>query len=363
MRSLGAYFEQRPNNFNLIRLVAALLVIYGHSYAVVASGGADAFTRYVGWGFFGSVGVDSFFVISGFLVTASALKADWRRYVVSRILRIYPGLIVCVLLSVFVLGPLVTTDPGYFRSSQTWRYLIRNGTGFSIEWFLPGVFGDLRDKAVNGVLWSVMLELKLYAIVLGLYLVGILQRRSLFNVLAFAVLTVGYLSPSTMLFGNSPTDLHVCSLYVFGMLLWINRDRIILNEFILLGLLCVAAITQGTNKFVVAIALLIAYSVMMAAYLPGLGWFRKVGDYSYGVYLYGWPVQQLVLKLNHNMSAPMDTLLACLIALAMAAVSWHFLEKPLLSLKDRLPRPQKVSSPEQPSPAPLNPRAASQAAG
>jgi len=180
-RCLGDYFGQRENNFNLIRLVASLLVIYGHSYALVSMGGADLFRRLIGWGFSGGLAVDMFFAISGFLVTASALKGDWRFYITSRVLRIYPGLLLSVTLTVLVVGPLLTTAPDYWKSAQVWRYWIHNSAAFTTEYFLPGVFADHRDKALNGVLWSVILEVRLYVLVLILYFLGVLQRRSLFN--------------------------------------------------------------------------------------------------------------------------------------------------------------------------------------
>ena len=342
-KSLGDFFQQRENNFNLIRLVASLLVIYGHSYAVVKMGGADLFTRLIGWGFSGGLAVDMFFVISGFLVTASALKGDWRFYVASRVLRIYPGLLLCVTLTVFVLGPLLTIAPEYWKSPQIWRYWIHNGAAFTTEYFLPGVFADHRDKALNGVLWSVIIEVRLYVLVLILYFLGVLQRRTLFNILVVSALTIGYLAPSFIPLHPGSTDMHVASLFLLGMFCWINREAMVLNEFILLGLLALAAVTLQTDKFVVAYSLLVPYAVFMIAFAPGFGWFRRLGDYSYGVYLYGWPVQQCVLLLDPNMQAWKNALYSCVIAVVLGAISWHCFERPILSLKKRLPwMPRKL---------------------
>jgi len=336
-RCLGDYFRRRENNFNLIRLVASLLVIYGHSYTVVSMGGADLFTRLIGWGFSGGLAVDMFFAISGFLVTASALKGDWRFYIASRVLRIYPGLLLCVTLTVLVVGPLLTTAPDYWKSAQVWRYWIHNGAALSTEYFLPGVFADHRDKALNGVLWSVIVEVRLYVLVLILYFLGVLQRRALFNFLVVSALTVGYLAPSIIPGHPGATDMHVSSLFLLGMFCWINREGIVLNEFILLGLLALAGITLQSNKFVIAYSLLVLYAVFMMSFAPGFGWFRKLGDYSYGVYLYGWPVQQCILQLDPKMEAWKNALYSCLVALGIGAISWHFFEKPILSLKKRLP--------------------------
>ena len=128
------------NNFNLIRLLAAWLVIYGHAWAITGSAGGDLVTRLTQFKFAGGVAVDVFFFISGFLIAASLERNDTRGYLASRALRILPALIVCVSLSVFVLGPLLTSSADYWRDPRTWDYLWANGTLWSSRYDLPGVF-------------------------------------------------------------------------------------------------------------------------------------------------------------------------------------------------------------------------------
>jgi peptidoglycan/LPS O-acetylase OafA/YrhL len=89
--------------------------------------------------------VDIFFVISGFLIAASFERSSLRGYQVARILRIFPALLVCVALSVFVLGPLLTTAPDYWINGDTWHYLLVNGSLWSTSYFLPGVFDGQPD--------------------------------------------------------------------------------------------------------------------------------------------------------------------------------------------------------------------------
>lgn len=91
--TLGYLFLNKENNFNFIRIFAAIMVIYGHSNAIVFDGGVDFVTRYLEWGFTGGIAVDMFFVISGFLVTASVSKGNIFYYFKSRLFRIYPALI------------------------------------------------------------------------------------------------------------------------------------------------------------------------------------------------------------------------------------------------------------------------------
>jgi peptidoglycan/LPS O-acetylase OafA/YrhL len=195
-RTLGDCLKEKQNNFNIIRLVAALSVIYGHADAVTGRGPADIFLQYVGFKFIGGVAVDVFFVVSGFLVAASALSGNGILYYLkSRLLRIYPALFVCVGLTVLLLGPALTVSADYWRAPETWRFLWVNASAYGTEYFLPGVFQGMHDKAVNGSLWSLAVEVKMYWIVLALYVLGILKSRSLFNGLFFCSLVVGYFAP------------------------------------------------------------------------------------------------------------------------------------------------------------------------
>ncbi|HOU65868.1 MAG TPA: acyltransferase family protein, partial [Thermomonas sp.] len=165
------------NNFNLIRLFAAWLVIYGHAWAITGSAGGDLVTRLTRFKFAGGVAVDVFFFISGFLIAASLARNTARRYLASRALRILPALVVCVALSVFVLGPLLTKAADYWRQPMTWDYLWSNSTLWASRYALPGVFGSLPQQAVNGSLWTLPIEARLYLALLVASLLGVLTAR------------------------------------------------------------------------------------------------------------------------------------------------------------------------------------------
>ncbi|MBC7601359.1 MAG: acyltransferase, partial [Ramlibacter sp.] len=105
MPTLGSLFDGRSNNFNLIRLLAALVVIYAHAPAITGLGAPEPFAQFTGK-YSGALAIDVFFLLSGFLVTASALsERGLRHFIASRVLRIYPALVVCTALMVLVLGP------------------------------------------------------------------------------------------------------------------------------------------------------------------------------------------------------------------------------------------------------------------
>ncbi|MBP6749453.1 MAG: acyltransferase, partial [Xanthomonadaceae bacterium] len=152
--SIGDAWRGGRNNFNLIRLFAAWLVIYSHAWAITGIDGSDLVGRMTITKSAGAFAVDVFFVISGFLVAASLERRTWRAFLVARALRIYPALVVCVLATVFVLGPVMTTAADYWRDATTWRYLWANATLWRAEFWLPGVFETLPRTAVNGSLWT-----------------------------------------------------------------------------------------------------------------------------------------------------------------------------------------------------------------
>lgn len=325
------------NNLNIMRLLAALSVIYGHASAITGQGPADVFLQVVGFKFIGGVAVDVFFVISGFLVTSSSLNSNGLvYYIISRVLRIYPALIACTVFTVFILGPTLTVSSDYWSSHETWDYLWHNATAYRTEYFLPGVFSASHDRAVNGSLWSLAIEVRLYVVVLLLAILGVLKRKKIFNMFFFGSLFVGYFSPNafSLLFANS-NHLHVGMMFLMGSFAWINRADILISPVVLLPMLFFAASLHGTASFGVAYSMLLPYLVLILAFTSCrcLSWISNVGDYSYGIYLYGWISQQIIFMLMPEVTNVVNAVISCVLATTFAAVSWHTLEKPVLALR------------------------------
>lgn len=333
--TLGNAWATGRNNFNLIRLVAAWLVIHGHAWAITGSAGGDLVATLTGIKFAGALAVDMFFVISGFLIAASLERNSAGGYLLARALRILPALVACVGLSVLVLGPLLTTDTGYWRSPLTWDYLWVNASLWSSRYFLPGVFEGLPNAAINGSLWTLPVEARLYLALLGASLLGMLAPRRYVPAWALAM---GAACAFVLL--RRPLPEHLANytwctaFFITGTLLWVLRDRVRLSPWPLLGLLALAAATRGTPAFVPAYFLLACYGTLWLGMAPALPRIRET-DLSYGLYLYGWPAAQLVQSVApggpwHN------TLWATLLAGGLAAMSWFAIERPALRLKRRL---------------------------
>lgn len=338
---LGARARGRDNNFHLVRMLAAMLVLVSHSWPLTGTP-SDPFERVVGFSL-GHLGVDVFFVVSGFLVTGSLFARDsLRAFVEARARRILPGLALAAFGVAFVLGPLVTTWPlaRYLTAWATWRYALQNSLTWPLGvcWTLPGVFaGNPGGPAVNGALWSLPWELTMYALLVGLGLllrVARLGRETVGRlVVAIAVLaTVGFAvneaADLTRRF-EIVQGLRLTALFFTAGAVKVHEARVALRgsfAWLALGLLGLAV--WRAPWFAVAYPAALAYSVLWCALVPGgvLRAYRRVGDYSYGFYLWQFPVQQCLVGAVPGLS-PLALMLAAFpLTLGLAMLSWHLVE-------------------------------------
>ncbi len=336
----------RANNYDFIRLVAATLVLVSHAFPLT-TGDNDSeplwwLTR--GQAPLGSLAVGVFFFVSGLLVTQSyerstgVLNFAWKRA-----LRLFPGLVVVVLLTVFVLGPIMTSLSlgDYLSSLGTWDYL--QNAVLRTRDHLPGVFETVPfARAVNGSLWTLPYEVRCYVVVAGLGMLGLLSWRvTALLLLASLTISIAFIAYPEALRGMPGAAVlrHSADLFGFfgvGMLCWLRRDVAPTGLFPLLagGLLLLAA-TQ-TPVFVPLSAIAAGLIIPPLAYWEA-DWPRRVtatGDCSYGLYLYAFPIQQAMVAL---WPAPpswwLNILVAAPVTLLLAVLSWHFVERPLLALK------------------------------
>jgi peptidoglycan/LPS O-acetylase OafA/YrhL len=332
--SIGRLHQSGQNNFHLIRLFAALAVIYGHAWPITGTGGGDFYLMLVGNKFIGGVAVDIFFVISGFLIASSLERSSLPRYLWARGLRIYPALIVAVVLTVFLLGPILTTSADYW-SSPTWRYLFKNALATGTEYFLPGVFETHPDHAVNGSLWSLPVEVGMYIIFAGLSVTGLLQRDRYTWLVVGLGLGALALAQSSPWFAAHPNWVNCSALFFAGGLVWKWRDAIVLHPLGMVGVLVGCVILRSNPWFEIMYSIALVYLVFFVAYAVKLPHIRT-RDLSYGTYLYGWPAQQIVFGLGIGTTPYLNLFGAAAIAMGMAFLSWEFVERPMLRLKGRV---------------------------
>lgn len=342
---LNGSLHARENNFDFLRFFAASLVLLVHSYPLTGRRPEEPIELLTGYENGGSFAVSIFFVISGYLITSSWLNSSSpTSFLIKRALRILPALALAVLLSVFIIGPLVTTEsPGdYFASSTTWAYLLN--IFLATHYDLPGVFDqNIYPDVVNGSLWTLPLEVMMYLGVLAMGLTGILNRRLIALPIAFFAVghfwLVGWLGITSFLVQNI---FQLGLFYYAGSAIYLYRDSIPWRGWIagMLVLALVLTFHRPIGPVVYAVAL--PYLVIYLAYapLPWLARFGKYGDFSYGMYIYAFPFQQLtVYLLGHEIGILWLTLISFVPTLVLAALSWHLIEAPAMKLKRLFARP------------------------
>ena len=341
-------FHTRENNFDFLRFFAAALVLFAHSYPLVGRRGDEPLTLLTGYEKGGSIAVGIFFVMSGYLIASSWLASSSpKSFLIKRALRIFPALIVAVLLSAFVIGPLVTQFDlaRYLAADGTWTYL--QNILLVTRYELPGVFtGNAYPDVVNGSLWTLPLEVLMYIGVMILGLTGFLTRRLIF--LPIAVLAVGHF----WLLGKLGIESYFIKnifklglLYYSGSALFLYRDDIPWRGWIAALLFAALVATFRTDIGPLVYFVALPYLVLYLAYapLPLISRFGKYGDFSYGLYIYAFPFQQLTIYLFGPQVGVLGlTLIAFVPTLILAALSWHLIEAPAMKLK------RLFASPPQP---------------
>lgn len=347
------------NNLGFVRFVAALLVILSHAYPLTLGPSAnntyEPIYRLTGQQTGGGLAVAIFFLVSGFLVTAS-----WERsrspvaFLRARLLRIYPGLITVVVVTVVVLGPLMSTYPpdSYFSSRATYAYLLTALTADS-GYRLPGLFESLPYHHTNGSLWTLTWELLCYAGLLVLGVLRLLRFRLALLIVVLLHLALHYVGVTEYVLFRYGLDWPVEPLNAFfsvrtyrnlayfpttflaGALFYLYRDKIRLTRqgALLATLALLLSVTLG-KYFFYALPTAGAYILFYLSALPSrLNTFGSKSDYSYGLYIYAWPIQQTLCVLFGGVITPLLNFgLAIPLVLAAAFLSWHLVERPALRL-------------------------------
>jgi peptidoglycan/LPS O-acetylase OafA/YrhL len=329
-----------------MRIIAALGVLLSHSFALVTgSGAAEPLRSQLGMTL-GTMAVDIFFITSGFLVTGSLLsRQSTIEFIAARLLRIFPALLIMTFITVFIIGPYFTSIDiySYFFDKVTFNYFFKNITLiFGIAYELPGVFEQLPfKKAVNGSLWTLPAELGMYVALLGIWISLSLVRRRRVALFRALILLIG--TGALMVFFVSHFYYHserniFRLVYVFflGSAFYVLKNHIYLSSKVFVSLVLILALsTMNRDSFFMTYYLVLAYLIFWFAYIPSglIRIFNQAGDYSYGIYIYAFVLQQCVMASVSNLSAIQLFGWSSLLTFIFAFFSWHFIEKRALFYK------------------------------
>lgn len=357
--SLAEALGGHQNSLGLIRLVLASLVIFHHAYPLGGFGGDPGLIHTQGQASLGSISVAGFFAISGYLIMKSGMSADVVQYFWRRALRIFPAYWVILLFTAFIVAPIIWVIGG--REFSDFFSLAPNGPFNYVQanWQLGiGTYGiydifqtstpygqEVGYSVFNGSIWTLMYEWHCYVLVGAGVAFGVMYRAKIivpiFTAFLLLIQIVNLSNPGG-LSAIAPylADVHTIGLtftFMLGATLAIYSHKIAYGNGLGIFSGVVLLLTLRYGGFLTLGTIAGAYFVMyLAARLPRqLHWIGAKNDYSYGVYIYGFLVQQVMAHLGwHKLGYLPYALLALVVTFGLAWLSWHGIEKRAMALKD-----------------------------
>ncbi len=350
--TIGRRFEGRDNGLNALRLALATAVVVWHANLLPAS---SIELPWPVWQLLEEVPVDGFFAISGFLIVRSwHRRPDVRSFAAARALRLMPGLWACLTVTAFVIVPLSTWLAGVEGPTLggQLRYLFGNA-GIHVEyWTIGNTLANSPAPAWNLSLWSLWWEASFYLAVVTLGALGLLRLRLVVGIAACLWAISAGLTASGL--WNQMSGLfwwhalpRLGLMFCCGALLWMLRDRIPYSRVVAAAATALIVVGGFTPNYRLLAAPALAYLCLYVGIEAGR-WRRLVirNDLSYGVYVYGVPVQQALILIGFAGSWAALSVLSMLVVLPLAALSWFAVEKPAMRLRKR-ERPPALLEPVQ----------------
>lgn len=338
------------NNFDFLRLVFALLVVVHHSFPLSGASEQDwLFYATNGLLSFSYIGVRGFFVISGFLIFPSLMRSkNLVDYFNKRILRIYPGLFVVLAVTLFFCIFLYDgRTSSFFKIKEVYTYIPVNLSLIKLQNYIPGVFGsNPYPRAINGSLWTIVYEFTLYCTI-ALFIFfrkkSIMFQRSLLTLFIFLFFVIRIFQTQIETLHIGTLALHMFAhngiyFYVGAFLSTFDLQKIKYKLPVMLACLLIWILLLGNPNFELLQYFLFPVIVLFfgtysTKYINSIG--EKIGDLSYGVYIYGFPIQQTLMHF-FALSCLQLTFSATPIILIFAWFSWHFVEKKALSNRSKV---------------------------
>lgn len=346
--------EARWNNLDFLRFLFAVLVIFSHSYILLQgdNGREPVVILTRGQITGGYLAVAFFFILSGFLITQSWMNSHGvTGFIRKRVLRIFPGFVGAALFTILIIAPLGSPNPQNMLEGFS---PIRFGIN-TLFLYLPATADVFVNNpvpyALNGSVWTIKYEFWCYLLVAGLGVSSILKhRRLMIGVFAgwwlLNALQLGGVVDLTalpsggklgLIFGDWGHYPSFITLFLSGAVFYLYRERIPYSRnlfLVCLGVLAIlSAISFGLN---LALPIFGAYAIFYVGFHPAIKMqtFAERGDLSYGVYLYAYPIQQLIVHYTRSHMNPVLLFLSAFaLTFVLALASWHFIEKPFLKRK------------------------------
>jgi peptidoglycan/LPS O-acetylase OafA/YrhL len=356
--SLSAALAGHRNSLGVLRLVLASLVIFSHAVPLGGWGTDPSLGWSRGQESIGGFAVVGFFAISGYLIAKSGASADVVQFFWRRVLRIFPAFWLVLIVAIVIVGPIawvleghslatyLSVGPGgplaYFTSN--WDLTIR-------QWGIHDIFAEtpygreVGGSVFNGSLWTLVHEWWCYVLIGVLVLFGVLTRARIivagitafFFILTVATIAVPGAAGSVIAELGDPFRLKLGLVFMIGATLAMYSREIISDDRLGIFAIVIVIVTLRFGGWNIVGTAAFAYALLwLASRLPkAFQWIGAKNDYSYGVYVYGFLVQQMTASLGWYRMGYVPWVIATLVVTAGCAwLSWHLVEKRALWLKD-----------------------------
>lgn len=339
----------RKNNFDILRFLCAVFVIISHSYALLGLKDSELLLKLTNNIIWSDLGLCGFFSISGYLIYKSLTTSkNILSYLGKRALRIFPGLLVCLILVVCACSFVYSGDGNYWTQKESYTFVLSNFLLYPIQWDISGVFDSNPISIVNGSLWTLPYEFTMYIILILL----LLLRNDLVKKV-FVVITICALLLKNTIFAYNFNNTDIFYLNVTSF----SRFAQYFAVGVFLQMISISSWSKKIKNIITVISLLLSVGFIVLKITPlamlclsimfilfgEMCWekvydfIHKIGDLSYGTYIYAFPISQiLIVSFNSNISPTMLTILTILLVLPIAYLSWRFIEQPALTLKKYL---------------------------
>lgn len=332
--------EPKKNNFTILRLLAALAVVVSHAVFLRTGNKADEIFSGASVYNLGDHAVNVFFVLSGLTVAASLDRSqDPLQFLTARLIRIFPGLIVCTALLV-IFGIIVTecNPVAYLADARVWKYFLKTMSLSTGSAELPGVFSTNPYPAVvNASLWTLKFELLCYFLLASAGVLNLFKKAYL-----AWLLPIGFLLSSAFLIykfdGKADQFEQFARFWLcfsFGVGLFVFRNTIKISWSLGFFLAALMSVTLGSawDRVISPVAAGYGAVLLGSVPLPGLRSFTNKVDLSYGVYIFSWPISQTLLFAMPDISTSGLVISSCGLAISAAVLSWNLVEKPSLDAR------------------------------
>lgn len=332
------YGLEDKNCFDFLRVIFCTIIIFSHLYELSQCKDLNFLS------FFHDIGImalQAFFIISGFLVAKSYQRTSTlKKYFIKRAKRLFPAYIFLLLLTVIIMSLFSKYSFfDYFKNTDIYKYFAWNIMFLNfMHPCLPGVFENNLLCSVNGSLWTLKVEESFYiALPLIFYFIRKTKRTIIvFAAIYFSSLLYWYIMADIL---NKPLLAKqmpgYLAFFITGIFFYLNLNYVLTNKKKLFALVIISLVTTCFFSFQINILYPAAFGlliVIIAYSLPVFNNFGKYGDFTYGLYIYHFPIIQVFRQydLFEKYNAVAMAIVVVAITFLFAAFSWFFIERRFL---------------------------------